>query len=142
MKKKILNLSRGILCLLFCASSLCAFAQTISIKGTVTDANGEALPGVNVVIKGISGGVATSIDGNFNITVPDEDAILVFSFIGYKTQEITVGSQRDLLIILEEDTWQIEEVVVVGYGTQKKATLTGSVAAIKNEELVLTKNTN
>lgn len=122
--------------------SLCAFAQNIAIKGTVTDANGEALPGVNVVIKGVSGGVATDINGNFNITILNENAILVFSFVGYESQEITVGSQRSLSVILKEDSWLIDEVVVVGYGTQKRETLAGSVAAVSSKQIVATKNTN
>lgn len=120
MKKKKLNLSRGIMYMLLWIFSLSIFAQNIEIKGTVNDVNDEALPGVNVVVKGVSGGVATDIDGNFNITVFNENAVLVVSFVGYETQEITVGKKRDLNIILREDITLIDEVVVVGYGTQKE----------------------
>lgn len=142
MKRKILNLSRGIMCMLLWTFSIFAFAQNMVVKGTVTDANDDALPGVNVVIKGISGGVATNIDGDFNITIPNENAVLVFSYIGYETQEITVGKQRNLSVVLKEDSWLIDEVVVVGYGTQRRETLTGSVAAVSSEEIMATKNPN
>jgi TonB-linked SusC/RagA family outer membrane protein len=117
--------------------------QALTVTGTVTDEKtGEALPGVNVVVRGSSAGVVTNVEGKFSIRVPGEDATLVFSFVGYAPQEITVGAQRDLSVALAEDAAELEEVVVVGYGTQRKATLTGSVVAVAAKELITTKNTN
>ena len=116
--------------------------QQITVIGTVTDEEGVPMPGVSVLVKGTNTGQVTNVDGQFSITVPNEEAVLVFSFIGYTTQEITVGINRSLNINMEEDTQQMEEVVVIGYGTQKKETLTGSVVSIQSSELVVTKNTN
>ena len=116
--------------------------QQITITGTVTDEQGETLPGVNVVIKGTNIGVVTNMDGVFNITVPNEDAVLAFSFVGYTSREIKVGNQRIMSVVMNEDTRQIEEVVVTGYGTQRKSTLTGSISSVSNQELTVTKNEN
>ncbi len=107
----------------------------IPISGTVTDENGEPLPGVNVVVKGTTIGVVSGFDGKYNINVPDHTSTLIFSFMGYTTQEIAIGDQRIIPVTLVEDTREIEEVVVVGYGTQKKVNLTGSVASISSEAL-------
>ena len=117
--------------------------QQITVTGTVTDDQGEPLPGVNVIIKGTTMGTITNFDGKFSINVPNEDAVLVLSFVGYLTREIVVGSNRNLNVIMADDTRQIDEVVVTGYGTsQKKATLTGSITAVSNKELTITKNEN
>jgi TonB-linked SusC/RagA family outer membrane protein len=116
--------------------------QQITVTGSVIDDQNEPLPGVNVLIKGTTSGTATDADGKFTLAVSGEDAVLVFSFMGYVTQEIMVGNRRDLKINMAEDARQIDEVVVVGYGTQKKETLTGSVVSVQSTELVATKNTN
>ncbi|MDR1153157.1 MAG: TonB-dependent receptor [Bacteroidales bacterium] len=116
--------------------------QGITVAGTVTDLAGEALPGANVTIKGTVTGVVSDMNGKYSITVPDRTAILSFSFIGYVTREITVGDQKNIDVSLSEDATELEEVVVVGYGTQRKATLTGAVASIKGAEIVKTKNEN
>lgn len=116
--------------------------QQITINGTVTDDQGEPLPGVNVVIKGTTSGTVSDADGKFSISIPDRNAVLLFSYIGYASQEAAVKDQRSMNIIMREDIKEMNEVVVVGYGTQKKTTLTGSVVAINNEELVITKNNN
>ncbi len=100
--------------------------QSIIITGTVNDSR-EPMPGVNVMIKGTTTGVVTDVDGKYSITVPSKDAILVFSFVGYKTHEFLVGDQKVIDIKLDEDTHAIEEVVVVGYGSMKKSDVTGSV---------------
>ena len=121
---------------------LFAAEQGIPITGTVTDNTGEAIPGVTVMIKGTSTGQLTNTNGNFNINVSNENTVLVFSFMGFVTQEITVGSRRNITVTLLEDLKALDEVVVVGYGTQKKATLTGAVSAITGEEIVATKNEN
>jgi len=107
------------------------------IAGAVTDAKGEALVGVNVVEKGTTNGTATDADGKFLLTVHD-NATLQVSYIGFVTQEIKVGSQTNLQIVLTEDNAALEEVVVIGYGVQRKASLTGSLSAIKGEQLTKT----
>ncbi|QEC54186.1 TonB-dependent receptor [Anseongella ginsenosidimutans] len=116
--------------------------QETDVSGNVTNVLGEPLPGVNVLVKGTETGVSTDQEGRFLLEDIPEDAILVFSFLGYKTREIAVAGQKEIKLTLEEDLQSLEEVVVVGYGTQKKATLTGSVASINNEEITTTKNEN
>ena len=112
--------------------------QGITVTGVVTDTGGDPLPGVSVRVKGTNVGDATGADGRYSVTLPDGvDATLVFSYIGFVTVERTVGNRREINVILDEDTRQIDEVVVVGYGTQRKAILTGSVAAIKSEKLTI-----
>ena len=109
--------------------------QGITITGTVTGDTGETLPGVNVVIKGTAQGTVTNANGAFSITVPDANTTLVFSFVGYVSQEIAVGDQRFINVALEEDARQLEEVVVIGFGTQKKVNLTGSVSVVDSKVL-------
>ncbi|MDR3267816.1 MAG: TonB-dependent receptor [Tannerella sp.] len=115
------------------------------ITGTVVDVNGEPIIGANVVEKGTTNGNITDVDGKFSLSVSD-NAVLQISFIGYITQEISAvsggGGGKPLIIKLIEDNQALEEVVVVGYGTQKKVTLTGAVANIKSEKIVTTKATN
>ena len=105
-----------------------------TITGNVTD-GASPLPGVSVIIKGTTDGVVTDFDGNFSIEVADGTDILVFSYLGFLTQEMAAGDGSALDIQLQEDVQGLEEVVVTGYGSQKKATLTGSVAAIGGEAL-------
>ena len=104
------------------------------VRGKVTGQNGEPLPGVSVVIKGTTTGTVTSIDGNFSLNAQPED-ILVFSFIGMRTQEIPVESQTTINVVMEEETIGVEEVVVIGYGTREKKDLTGAVSQINTEEI-------
>jgi TonB-linked SusC/RagA family outer membrane protein len=114
--------------------SLSAYAQNIPISGTVTDGGGETLPGVNVTIKGSTVGVVTDSNGKYSINVPNSEAVLVFSSVGFATQEITTGDRTNIAVSLLEGAQEMEEVVVVGYGTQKKVNLTGSVTAVKVDE--------
>jgi TonB-linked SusC/RagA family outer membrane protein len=116
--------------------------QQLTVTGSITDENSDPLPGVNVRVKGTTSGAVSNADGRFSISVPGEDAVLSFSFVGYATQEITVGSQRTLDVNMVEDTKEIDEIVVTGYGTQKKATLTGAVSTVSNKDIVVTKNEN
>ncbi len=109
--------------------------QGIAIAGTVTDETGETMPGVNILVKGSLTGTITDIDGKYTITVPDANATLVFSFIGYAPQEVIVGEQRTINIALKEAARQLDEVVVVGYATVKKANLTGAVDQLKGDIL-------
>lgn len=104
-----------------------------TVRGTVTDEKGETLPGVSVTLKGTSSGAITDVEGKFKLDVPNSNSILVFSFVGYTSQEIQVGSQTDLKIVLKTDAKVLSEVVVVGYGTQKKANLTGAVDMVNSD---------
>ena len=107
-----------------------------TIVGTVTDReDGGTLPGVNVLVKNTTVGTVTDIDGNYTLSAPDDAETLVFSSVGYLTQEVTVGNQTTVDVAMEGDVKSLEEVVVVGYGTQKKSDLTGSVSSIPSEEL-------
>lgn len=107
-----------------------------TVTGTVTSAeDGEPLIGVTILIKNTNQGTVTDIDGSYSITVEDGDAVLVFSYTGYTTQEIAVGNQTTIDVELATDVQALEEVVVVGYGTQKKANLTGAVSVITSEAL-------
>lgn len=109
-------------------------AQEKAVSGTVTDANdGMGIPGVSVVVKGTTIGTTTDIDGNYTLKV-DANSTLVFSFVGYKTQEILVGDQTQINVILSVETENLSEVVVIGYGQVKKEDATGSVTAIKSED--------
>ena len=115
-----------------CCSS--AFAQ-IQVKGNVSDKNSEPMIGVAIQEKGNNqNGTITDLDGNFTLSV-NSNATLVVSYIGYKTQEIAVNGRTNLAIVMEEDAQVLDEVVVVGYGVQRKSDLTGSVASVKSEDL-------
>ncbi|HEY9489804.1 MAG TPA: SusC/RagA family TonB-linked outer membrane protein, partial [Chryseosolibacter sp.] len=113
-----------------------------TVSGSVTGADGESMPGVNVVEKGTANGTTTDFDGKYTINVDDENAVLVFSFIGYSTQEIVVNGRSQIGVELTEDAQSLDEVVVVGYGTQKKVNVTGAITAIKTEELNNITSTN
>lgn len=110
--------------------------QQKSVSGKVTDNSGAGLPGVSVVVKGTTTGVITDMDGKYTIAKVPENAILQFSFVGMKTQEIVVGNKTKIDMILSDETIGIEEVVAVGYGTQRKKDLTGSISRVKAEGLV------
>ena len=113
---------------------LCGFSYAQSVSGTVSDSEGP-LPGANIVVKGTSNGVATDFDGNYTLDNVPADAVLVFSSLGYVSQEIAVDGQESIDVVLEEDAEALEEVVVVGYGTQKKALLTGASVNVKGEDI-------
>lgn len=116
-----------------CYSSIC-LAQ-ISVKGNVKDVSGEPLIGVSIIEKGTSNGTASDLDGNFSISTTKSSTLLV-SYIGYGSQEIQAENGKTLQIVLKENAEILEDVVVVGYGTQKKVNLTGSVSAVSAKELV------
>ncbi|HTJ49290.1 MAG TPA: TonB-dependent receptor [Cyclobacteriaceae bacterium] len=126
-----------------CVFFASVFAQEVTVSGKVTSSgDGTDLPGVNVVIKGTTQGTTTDADGKYTLQVSDGNATLVFSFIGYVTQEIQVGTQTMINATLVADIKQLSEVVVVGYGTQQKVNLTGAVSNIKGDEMLRTKNEN
>ena len=108
----------------------------ISVTGTVADETNTPIPGANVVVKGTFTGQITDAAGRYSITVPNENTVLVFSFVGYVSQEIMAGTSRIINVTLVEDTQHIEEVVVVGYGTQRKSDVTGSIAVATSEDLL------
>ena len=111
-----------------------ATQQSKRVKGTVVDKNGEPIIGANVVVKGTTNGTITDIDGNFSLEAPG-NAQLVVSYIGYLTQEVSIDNQRELSIALKDDSQALDEVVVVGYGTQKKVNLTGAVNVVSDKDL-------
>jgi len=109
------------------------YFKAININGKVTDEKGVALPGVTVQLKGTSTVAYTNTAGNYSITVPNEDAGLVFTFIGFTTQEIKVGNKTTINVMMKESTSQLQETVIVAYGTQKKRDLTGAVSTISGD---------
>jgi TonB-dependent starch-binding outer membrane protein SusC len=117
---------------LYMAMSSLALAQA-QVSGTVTSKQGDALPGVNVLLKGTTRGTTTDETGKYKLETLEGDAILVFSSIGYLNQEISVGNRTVVDVSLEDDVQSLEEVVVVGYGTVRKSDLTGSVASVKSD---------
>ena len=107
-----------------------------TLTGRVTDEANVGLPGVSVVLKGTSRGTTTDTEGQFSLTVPENSSpVLVFSFVGYLSEEVVVGTQSQITVSLRGDTKSLEELVVVGYGTVKKSDLTGSVAQVKSDEI-------
>ncbi|WP_298367958.1 TonB-dependent receptor [uncultured Lutibacter sp.] len=124
-----------ITCMLFLSFSAIQ-AQTVTVKGTVTG-DGQPLPGVTVLVKGTSNGVSTDFDGNYVIQAKPTD-VLQYSFMGFAAQEARINSRTSINIVLKPDVAALEEVVVIGYGTQKKKELTGAVVQVKAEELAKT----
>ena len=108
--------------------------QTIQVKGQVLDNAGVPVIGANVVVKGTTNGTITDLDGNFTLEVP-QGAVLSITYVGFTEQTVTVRGSEPLTIQLKEDAEALEEVVVVGFGTQKKVNLTGSVGTVDNEIL-------
>ncbi|MCE7054385.1 TonB-dependent receptor [Algoriphagus sp. AGSA1] len=120
-----------------------AFAQSRVVSGTViTSEDNEPLPGVSVIIKGTTQGATTGLDGKFEIQVPEDGSTLVFSFIGFVTQEVAINNQSEVNITMNYDMQDLGEVVVVGYGTVRKSDLTGSVVSVRNEDLTAIPVTN
>ncbi|HOT13308.1 MAG TPA: TonB-dependent receptor [Bacteroidales bacterium] len=110
------------------------FGQNKSVSGVVKDATGTGIPGVNVIVKGSNVAVVTDVDGKFTIKCSLGD-VLTFTFIGYKPSEVTVGESADINVVMQEDVKELNEVVVIGYGVQKKSDLTGAVASVSSKDL-------
>jgi TonB-linked SusC/RagA family outer membrane protein len=138
MRKTITTILTSIL--LCCATTVAA--QNVTVSGVVTDGSGETLIGVNVQVKGTTQGTITDVNGKYTVSVAGAQSVLVFSYVGYATQEITVGAQRTINVTLRDDSRSLDEVVVVGYGVQKKLTVTGSVTTVTGEELKSSPTTN
>lgn len=156
MRKKRSLLICGLMSMVLSVFPLLADAQTTTvtvtveknsnrvIKGKVTDVEGHSLPGVNIKVKDFVGGTVSDIDGNFKISAPKEETILIFSYIGMKDQEIKVKANQDkeLQIRMEEDANELNEVVVTGYANLRKESFTGNTVTVKKEELQKVSKTN
>lgn len=134
MKKQIINYRIVTLIILMSFIPLLAMSQTVTIKGVIKDVSREPVVGASITETGTSNGIIADLDGNFTLKVSPK-ATLTISFMGYRTQTVSVAGKTSLSIILEEDTQLLGEVVVVGYGVQRKEAVTGSVASIKNEAI-------
>jgi TonB-linked SusC/RagA family outer membrane protein len=104
-----------------------------AVSGKVTDSEGEAMPGVNVVEKGTNNGTVSNADGNYQLNVLSSNAVLVFSFVGAETKEVAVGDQSEISVSLASSSVALEELVVIGYGTQKRSDVTGAISSLKSE---------
>ena len=132
MKKHLLRALQ--LCGIFLSLSYTAMAQQATISGKVTDAQGLPLPGANILIKGTNTGQTANTTGNFSIQVNNKSTdILVFSMVGYTKKEVRASVSNTINVQLTDDNTQLNEVVVVGYGTQKRKDVTGSIASIKGD---------
>lgn len=136
MRIKLLKRNRfRLLFAMFALISLPALAQNQVVTGVVKSAGDELpLPGVNVIEKGTSNGVVTNMDGEYSIEVSSNDAVLIFSYVGFKTREVEVNNQNRIEVMMADDMEALDDVVVVGYGTQKKSDLTGSVSVVDADE--------
>ena len=120
--------------LILCSTTI--YAQNVNVTGTVTEAtSGQPLPGVNVLIKNTSRGASTDFDGNFSLTDVPLNSVLVFSYLGYQSKEVTVVNNQPLNVVLDEDSQSLDEVVVIGYCTQKKKEITGAVSVVSSETI-------
>ncbi len=124
--------------LIWCAFVLVLASQNshaqVSVTGKVTDKFQEGVPGATVQLKGTTTGTITDNTGEYSLTVPDRDASLIFSFIGYKTKVVAVENNSQINVILEIDISELESVVVIGYGSQRKQDITGAVAVVNTED--------
>lgn len=111
-----------------------AFGQEAQVRGTVSDEAGSPLPGVTILLKGTTKGTTTDLDGNYSISAP-ATGVLVFSFIGYNAAEVTIGNQSQINVSLDPDLSDLDEIIVVGYGTAKKSQLTGAISSVGNKEI-------
>lgn len=139
-----MNFIKAIVVCSFMLLSGIVLAQTgmKDIKGTICDESGEPIIGASVIVKGTSNGTISDLDGKFTLSVSDK-AVIEISFVGYETQEIKMNTPKtDFKIVLRDDAELLEEVVVVGYGVQKKSDLTSAVATVKSDELAATSVTS
>jgi TonB-linked SusC/RagA family outer membrane protein len=139
MKKLVLT---NLFVLLFLLPCLSVLSQERQVTGNVNDPSGEALPGVSVTIEGTTSGTVTDGEGYFTLDAVSSESILVFSFVGMESQEIAVGNQSSISVVLKPDAIGIDEVLVIGYGTRTKATVTGSVATMNGDEILKSRTSN
>ena len=139
MKKLYGSLSLSLAIMLMLASV--AVAQDRTVTGTVSDETGSGMPGVNVLVKGTTNGTVTDVEGKYSLSVPS-NATLVITFVGYKTTEIAVGERTNLDVALEVDLTSLDEVVVTGYGIDKRREIAGAVSIVKTKDLTVTPTGN
>ncbi|HYX08036.1 MAG TPA: carboxypeptidase-like regulatory domain-containing protein, partial [Bacteroidales bacterium] len=133
----------SLLVFLVFAGGFTLFAQEVQITGKVTGSdNGEPLPGVSVVVKGTTTGTSTDIDGKYSLQVPSDAETLLFSFVGYVTQEVAIDGKTTIDVTLNPEITDLDEVVVIGYGVQKKKLVTGATTQVGGEELQKRNTTN
>ena len=136
MKNITLMKKYAVYALVFLLSLTRAYAQQASISGKITDDNSAALPGVTVLLKGTTTGTNSDTEGNYSLPVPEAGTgVLVFSFVGYKSQEVTIGNRRSINLKLTLDAQALQDVVVVGYGEQRRSDITGAVASVTPKEM-------
>lgn len=121
--------------LLFWMTAVFAYGQVKNVKGQVFDTKGESVIGASVLVKGTTNGTITDMDGNFILSNVSDDAILQVSFVGYVTQDVPVAGKSEIKVTLSEDTETLDEVVVIGYGSVKKSTLTGAVSKMNSNSI-------
>lgn len=127
---------------LLCAFSLSAFAQNITVKGTITDASDVSLIGVTVQVQGTTAGTVTDFDGNYVLSNVPADGILEISYVGMQSQTVNVNGQTTINVVLREDSELLDELVVVGYGTMRKSDVTGSISVTKGEDMIKNQSFN
>ena len=131
---KIISLmQRLVMVLIFLLGSVSLFAQQVVVRGIIKDASGETIIGASILELGTTNGTVTDYDGNFEIKVT-ANAKLQVSYLGYQTQDVIASTKAPMVIILQEDSYALGEVVAIGYGSQKKKEITGSVASVKAED--------
>lgn len=135
MKRKIANLLKGFCLTLLCTISLSIYAQGVPVSGTITDTSGEPLIGVTVQIQGTSVGTVTDIDGNYTLLNVPSNATLEVSYVGMTTQTIKVNARRSISIVLEDDSEILDEVIVIGFGQQKKESVVGAISQTTSKVL-------
>src|SRR6476620_3378327 len=130
---------KGKITLIFLMRCVCCsflvVAQDLKVSGKVTDEKGESLPGVSIKIKNATGGTQTGVNGDYSITVSSENQILVFSYLGFTTQELLVGNRRTINVSLAVSSATLNEVVVIGYGTQKVTKISGAISTVKGSDI-------
>ena len=142
-RRRSLNLMKSILfTMLLCTFSLSAFAQNITVKGTITDANDVSLIGVTVQVQGTTAGTVTDFDGNYVLNNVPADGVLEVSYVGMQSQTVNVNGQTTINVVLREDSELLDELVVVGYGTMRKSDVTGSITVTKGEDMIKAQSFN
>lgn len=141
MKQKLVLGKIGLFILLICWG-IAGFAQNRTISGVVLEFNNGTIPGVTIAAKGTTKGTISDMNGKYSLVIDQEVKTLVFSFVGMKSEEVLIGSSATINVTLKPDVLSVDEVVVVGYGTQKKSDITGSVASVKSEQLERIPQTN
>ena len=144
MAKSIFQSKKLYYTLLFFVFTMSSFmnAQTRTLQGTVNDPEGMPLPGANIVVKGTSNGTTTDFDGNFTLTIPDSDSVvLTISYVGYQSKDVEVKDQDEIAISMQSDLESLNQIVVVGYGTKAKKDVTGAISTIDNKDITRTTST-